>query len=157
MKVNGIYSLTILALFFFGMSVQAQHRGPRPMPQSGNHMQQGRFIDGLSDEQKEKLKEIRLAHLEKSTKTRNQIAELEAKQNTLMAEKNPNMREIERVIDDISKLRAQQMKDAAQMQIAVRSNLTDEQRIKFDAARNFAQKRPMMARRMMQHRKAVGR
>jgi Spy/CpxP family protein refolding chaperone len=153
MKTKKVLIGMLLGIMIFGFESYAQQRGPG---HSGPAMRaQMAPAYGLSEEQQAKIKELRLANLEKMTQNRNQIAELEAKKRSLMTEKNPNQREIEKVIDGISALRGQQMKQMTDMQLKVRSMLTDEQRIIFDARNQNNPRRAMMAKRMQQNQRGM--
>jgi Spy/CpxP family protein refolding chaperone len=147
MKTKRVLIGMLLGIMIFGFESYAQQRGPRhPGPAMRPQMEANK---GLSEEQQAKIKELRIANLEKMTQNRNQIAELEARKRSLMTAKNPNQKEIEMLIDEISELQTQQMKDRTDMQLKVRALLTEEQRIVFDA-RNQKQKRAMMAKKMQQ-------
>lgn len=96
-------------------------RGHRPM------------ISGLTEEQKEQMKGLRVEHMKAVQPLRNQIGEQRARLRTLSTSDKVDMAEINRVIDDIGKTRTQMMKAGAQHRQDVRELLTGEQRVIFDA------------------------
>ena len=101
--------------------------------------QGGMFLFGISDltdNQKTKIKEIRLAERKQSLQIRNQIAEKRAKLRSLETADNANLNEINKVIDETAKLQADRMKLRAESKQKTRALLTDEQRIEFDTKRN---------------------
>jgi len=89
-------------------------------------------IPNITDEQKAKIKELRLAHLKEVQPLKNQMGELKAKQKTLSTAEKPDMKLINANIDDITKVQNQIMKSGAQLNQQIRALLTDEQRIAFD-------------------------
>jgi Spy/CpxP family protein refolding chaperone len=96
-------------------------RGDKPM------------IPGLTEEQKEQMRELRVEHMKEVRQLRNQIGEQRARLRTLSTSDKVNMGEINRVIEDFGKMRTQMMKARAQHRQDVRELLTDEQRVIFDA------------------------
>ncbi len=89
------------------------------------------FLD-LTDEQKEKMKAIKLETAQKLLPIKNEIKEKRARLHTLSTAEKANMKDINKVIDNITKLVGKQMKVNAACRQQMRSLLTDEQRIKFD-------------------------
>jgi Spy/CpxP family protein refolding chaperone len=89
-------------------------------------------IPNITDDQKAKIKELRLAHFKEVQPLKNQIGELKAKQKTLSTAEKPDMKLINANIDDITKVQNQLMKSGAQLNQQIRALLTDEQRIAFD-------------------------
>jgi Spy/CpxP family protein refolding chaperone len=89
-------------------------------------------IPNLSEEQKTKIKELRLAHAKETQPLHNQMGELRAKQRTLSTAEKADMKLINANIDEISKVQNLLMKSGAQLNQLIRALLTDEQRISFD-------------------------
>lgn len=90
-------------------------------------------LDDLTPEQMEQIRELNLSRMEASALHRANMDELQAKKRGLMMGQNPDMAEVDRVIDEMSAMRAQWMKDNAAHRQQVRNLLTDEQRIVFDS------------------------
>jgi len=87
----------------------------------------------LTEEQQGKLKDLQLAHQKKVLPIKNDLAEKNAKLNTLETTEPVDMKAINSLIDDISKQKAQLMKERVSMHQEIRKMLTDDQRIIFDS------------------------
>ena len=112
---------------------------------------QGHFnkILNLTNQQKEQIKSIHTTFLKKTNPLKNQLAEKRAHLRTITAVDKPNQKEIDNTIDEIGQLRTQILKARTDMQLKVRSLLTEEQKIHFDAMKaSFYGK----SKRMNQHR-----
>lgn len=86
----------------------------------------------LSDEQKQKMKDIRFKTEKEVLPLKNQLAEKKARLKTLTTVDKPDMNEINKTIDEMSALRSQIEKKRVASKMEVRSLLTDEQRLLFD-------------------------
>jgi Spy/CpxP family protein refolding chaperone len=104
----------------------------------------------LTDEQFEQIKVLRLENQKKRLPVRNEIGEKKARLKTLTIADKVEMKAINRIIDDIAKLMAKQMKSKTAHHQAIRLLLTDEQRIKFDVMKHH---RGQKGKRMKQGRK----
>ena len=91
------------------------------------------FIPDLTDTQKEKMKTFRTKHLKNITTLRNQMVEKRSKLRTLQTTDNADMNAINSTIDEISALRAKMQKERAKHHQDIRSILTENQRVYFDA------------------------
>jgi Spy/CpxP family protein refolding chaperone len=91
------------------------------------------LLPDLTPEQKTKIEALRTPHLAASNAHRAQMGELRAKKRTLTLAEKPDMREINSVIDQMEKLRSNQMKAAVAHRQAVRETLTPEQRAVYDS------------------------
>jgi Spy/CpxP family protein refolding chaperone len=87
----------------------------------------------LTEEQEAKLSELRTQQLEASTQHRLAMDELRAKKQRLSISENPNMNEINSIIDQMESLRADHLKETEAHKQSVRSVLTPEQRAEFDS------------------------
>lgn len=90
-------------------------------------------IKGLDDKQREEIRMIRTEQLKERTQTRNRLKEKQAQLELLQTSDKPDMKEINRVIDEIATIQAQDMKSQASGRQKIRSILTEEQRVQFDA------------------------
>ncbi len=90
------------------------------------------FIPNLTEEQKGKIKDLRLAHFKETQPLKNQLGELKARKKTLATAEKPDLKLIDANIDEISKIQNQLMKSRAQFQTQIRALLTDEQKMAFD-------------------------
>lgn len=96
----------------------------------------GCMIPDLSQEQKDEIKKYRLDMVKENTSIHNQIAEKRARLNTLQSEDKANMSAINKTIDEIAALQAQQMKSKASFHVKVRALLNDEQKVAFDSRKH---------------------
>ena len=139
MKTNVLMTLAIAVVTSLTVSAQPQKmqpysgKSPKDVPQvmrpEGFPMLEG----SLSEQQREELKKIRTEQLKERTQTRNLLKEKRAKLETLQTADKPNMKEINKVIDEIAAIQAQEMKAQAASRQKIRSLLTEEQRVHFDA------------------------
>ena len=86
----------------------------------------------LNDQQREELKKIRTEQLKERTRTSNLLKEKRAKLETLQTADKPDMKKINKVIDEIAAIQAQHMKAQAASRQKIRSLLTEEQRAYYD-------------------------
>ena len=140
MKTNVLMAIAIAAVTSLTVNAQSQKMQPysgkspkevrQVMRSEGFTMPEG---GGLNDQQREELKKIRTEQLKERTRTRNLLNEKRAKLETLQTADKPNMKEINKVIDEIAAIQAQQMKAQADSRQKIRSLLTEEQRALYDA------------------------
>ncbi len=90
-------------------------------------------IPDLTQEQQTKLTKLRTAHMKEMMLVRNQLQEKRAHLNTLRTADKPNMSEIDKTIDEIGALNTKMMKQRERFFQSVRKELTDDQRVYFDA------------------------
>ncbi len=134
MKKLMFFSVTFL--FLFGMASEAlaqrgmARRDDRPM-QRREAVCIG--VDDLTSEQETQIRELRNARLEQRIEHRNQMDALRVKKRTEMTKAQPNMDEVNRIIDEMSDLRAQRLKKNASHRQEIRNMLTEEQRLQFDS------------------------
>ncbi|MDN5204763.1 hypothetical protein QQ008_25460 [Fulvivirgaceae bacterium BMA10] len=98
-------------------------------------------IPNLSDKQKEDIKKIRLAFHEDVLPLKNQIGEKQARLRTLTTEKNVNMGQVNKVIEEIGAIKTDLHKKEVAMKQDIRKLLDDEQRLYFDTHRNQMKRR----------------
>lgn len=87
----------------------------------------------LNDQQREELKKINTEQLKERTQTRNLLREKRAKLEVLQTAEKPDMKAINKVIDEIAEMQAQEMKAQAANRQKIRNLLTEEQRAQYDA------------------------
>jgi Spy/CpxP family protein refolding chaperone len=122
MKARMILTASTLLMFVFGLVLNAQ-----PAPASGNSNK-----PGLTDEQKTKMKEMRVAHYKEISPLKNKMGELKARKHSLETAEKADLAAINAVIDEIGKLQIQIEKSNAANRLQIRGLLTDEQRMVFD-------------------------
>ena len=86
---------------------------------------------GLSDDQQEKMKTMKVAHLKASQNLREEIQELRLKQKHLLNDETPNKTEIYLNIDRISSIKNQLAKESVARQQDIRNILDDDQLVLF--------------------------
>jgi len=90
-------------------------------------------IPNLTETQQTKITEIRTAHMKISNDLRNQLKEKRAHLQTLTSSDNSDQKTIDATIDEITGLQNQLMKNGTAMRMEIRAQLTDDQRVYFDA------------------------
>lgn len=87
----------------------------------------------LTDAQKETLKQSRLAMQKQLQPIQNELGEAQAHQKTLMSAEKPDLAAINKNIEKMGSLKVELEKIKAKSHLDMRAQLTDEQRLKFDA------------------------
>lgn len=112
--------------------------------QMGRHSNQARnenrlelksFYKELNEDQKAKIDKVREEQRETNEEFRKKIAELREKRQSVMKEKDPDMTQVDQLIDEENALRSNMMKDNARRHQEIRSELTPEQQEKLDDLR----------------------
>ena len=141
------WALLLSVIVLTGVNAQSrggQGYGPhRPDNQElvpGQGMVQPNFLD-LSPEQQEQMKAIKLEHYKVMKPLRLKMAELRAREQSLLSAEPADMKVINQVIDEQTKLMNQISKNQVELKLAVREILTDEQQMKLDQHRGFAANR----------------
>jgi len=105
-------------------------------PQSGRAGQFARL--DLSEEQQSEITSLRTEHYKEITPLRNKMAELKARERTLLSEESVDMKAVNLTIDEQTDLMNKMRKLQTKHQVAVKSNLTDEQLMQLQQRRQFA-------------------
>ncbi|UII23104.1 Spy/CpxP family protein refolding chaperone [Fulvivirga ligni] len=140
---NSKFKVMLVALFMVGSSlaVFAQDGDPRPerhergkkeWSKKGNH-QRGGFIPNLTEEQKTKMKDLRMAFQKETMPMKNDLNEKRAKLRTLTTVDSPDMKKVNKLIEDMGEVEVKLHKAKVAHQQEVRKQLTEEQRIAFDS------------------------
>ncbi len=87
----------------------------------------------LTDAQKEAFKQSHLTMQKQLLSLRNELGEAEAHQKTLMSAEKPDLATINKNIEKIGELKVEMEKIRVKNRLDMRAQLTDEQRLKFDA------------------------
>ncbi len=90
-------------------------------------------LDDLTPEQKANIRELQLKRMDQSLQHRLAMDELRARRRGLMAASDPDMGEVDRVIDQMGEKRTQWMRENAAHRQEVRNLLTPEQRTIYDS------------------------
>jgi Spy/CpxP family protein refolding chaperone len=94
----------------------------------------------LSEDQQEEVTTLRTEHYKEITPLKNKMAELKARERTLLSEESVDVKAVNKSIDEQTDLLNSMRKLQAKHQIAVKSILTDEQVMKLQQGRQFAQR-----------------
>ena len=137
MKTNVFFAIVLAT----SLSVNAQSQKMQPHSgKSPKEMKQVRperhtmpMIGNLDEKQREEIKKIRTDQVKERVQTRNLLREKRAKLELLQTSDKPDMKEINKVIDEIAAVQAQAMKAKAAGRQKIRNLLTEEQRIYYDA------------------------
>lgn len=114
------------------MRAQMQERMHQNQQGIGNHHIQLMARLNLSEEQKKQIQEWHLDQQKVMMTQRASIKEKRAQLQTLKIADNYNESAVNDLIDEISELQSEMMKQRASHQQMIREILTDEQRVKFD-------------------------
>jgi Spy/CpxP family protein refolding chaperone len=90
----------------------------------------------LTDAQKEAFKQSMLTMQKQVQPIRNELGEAEAHQKSLMTAEKPDLATINKNIEKIGELKTQIAKLQVKHRLDMRAQLTDEQRLKFDAGKD---------------------
>jgi len=90
----------------------------------------------LTDDQKSKIDEIKLASGKNSLQRQNKINELEAQLTSAITQDKVDKSKVNSLIDEIGKLRTENRKARMDDHLKIRELLTDNQRIIFDQRRS---------------------
>ncbi len=132
MKSSHLFAVIAMAVLFTG-SILAQP-GSRQNREKDNFGKGVRSeILNLNEDQKVKIKELRLAFYKETQPLRNQLGELKARQRTLTTADKTDMKVIDANIDEITKIQNQLMKKSVAMKQQFRLLLNDEQKVWYDS------------------------
>ena len=131
---------TLAALLFLGFTIMAfaqpgpgRGEGKRWTDEGPGFKHRAIDLPDLTDEQKEKIADLRTEHMKVMLQKRNQVQEKMAKLRTLETAEKADLNAINGLIDEVSDVKADIAKLQAAHRQKVRSLLTDEQRVIFDS------------------------
>ena len=142
MKIRKLTLLMVAIVAATSMALaQNPERGKRDAEHRGEMMKRhermaDRMNNFFTEEQQEQIKALRLESAKKVKPLRNELRELEAHQQTLATADKADMKAIYKNIDEMSKVKTEIQKIMAKQQQDIRSMLSDEQLIKFDAMKH---------------------
>ena len=111
-------------------------------------MPRGLDIPDLSEDQLQKIKKADLAHLEKMTPLRHHLMEKNARLASLLVANPFDLKETEKIADEIGKIKSSELKLQISHDQELRSLLTPEQKIIFDS-----RPKPFLVRDLMRNQK----
>lgn len=138
-----ILSMILIAVFAISTTVLAQNTQERKRTPEQREMmmkRQKQMKDSrqsfFTEEQRETMKSLRLELAKDVKPLKNELNELNARQQTLTTADKADLNSINKNIDKISDLKADIQKIMAKQHQQVRSMLTEEQLVKFDAMKS---------------------
>jgi Spy/CpxP family protein refolding chaperone len=138
-KMNINRAVLLLSLIMIGTISNAQrgrHDGYRNLDgqRKGNRPNNQNVKDQLelTDDQKEKIEEIKLVSGKESIQRRNMLRELEAQLTTSLTQENVEQKKANSIIDEIGKLKTEIRKNQVDTHLKIRELLTDRQKLIFD-------------------------
>lgn len=123
----------LVLMLSVAFSVSAQQRAGAPQQKKQMKYERQEMLPDLTDGQKDQMKEIHLKCMKATQSLKNELMEKRAHLNTLNSTDKADMKAINKQIDEISNLQASIQKVRAASKQEVRSLLTDDQRVMFDA------------------------
>ena len=90
-------------------------------------------IPNLTEDQQQKIKDLKVKHIKEVTPLKNELGEKRARMRSLQSADKPDLNAINKNIDEMASLRTQIQKKSAAHRIEVASLLTDEQRVFFNS------------------------
>lgn len=118
-------------MIFLAGGIYAQ-QGPRGINNTQKGFNQCQNIPDLTDAQKEKINNLRTAHLKEMLTFKNQLNEKRAHLKTISTGDNVDENKVYAAIDEIGKLKTEIQKKRFKHRQDVRNVLTDEQKVYFD-------------------------
>jgi len=94
----------------------------------------------LSEEQQAAMTTLRTEHYKTITPLKNKLAELKARERTLLSEEKVDIKEVNNTIDEQTSVMNKIRKLQVEQQVAMKSILTDEQVMKMQQRRDFAER-----------------
>ena len=125
-KITGVLLLSVIML----SGIDAQPRYGKMHPTSLE----------LAGEQEKQMKTLRLEQYKVMKPLKSKMAELKARERTLLSEEDVDMKSIHKVIDDQTALTNKMRKLQVEHRVAVREILTDEQIMKLDKRRKYVKR-----------------
>ncbi len=129
-------SIVLVTLMLIGVSAYSQ-QGQQFRGGMGNNVDKVNKADcripNLTDEQQQKINDLRVKHIKDVTPLKNELGEKKARMRTLQSAEKPDLNAINKLIDEMAAVRAQIQKKAAAHRVEVASLLTDEQKVYFNA------------------------
>mgnify|MGYP005850561661 CR=1 FL=1 len=119
----------------------AERQNKQEMMQKRNFRAQAEREPFFTEEQKNTIEEIRLATAKQMKPLRNQLRELNARQQTLTTADEADLDAIYKNIEKMAEVKTEMAKIRATQQQDIRGLMTDEQLLKFDSRKQFMKNR----------------
>lgn len=156
-----IKNLTITALMLMGLTFTAYAQGGpgKGMGMHGNGHKNGpkihnscQNIPDLTEEQKNKIEDLKIKHMAKCNEYKNQMMEKRARLHSLTSGDNVDMEKAEQVSAEIANLKEKMLKERINHRNEIRNLLTEEQKVYFDSHRTGHRKMGNKCHRGKSHR-----
>lgn len=132
--------MLLMAFALAGTMAFAQQNGPKNDDERGNgdrnrpnreRMHEGMFDQlDLTDDQKKQVEDLQLDHMKATTALRGELDVKKAELELAITTEKP----VDKIIAEMGKLETKLLEARIKNRIAIRSLLTDEQKVKFDMA-----------------------
>jgi Spy/CpxP family protein refolding chaperone len=134
-RIDNHFKLLVAIIVVLGisLSVMAQPSRKGPMPHRSMKAKSGLQYLDLTEEQKDQIKTIHLANMKDVQPLKDEIKINRVKVDALLKKDDPDMKEIVSLVEANGKLITQIRVKSIEQKISVRSLLTDEQKIIYDA------------------------
>lgn len=147
MKFAGALLLGLLMVVTVNAQSRQGGRGLGPYGAGKADINRIAWLD-LTETQQEELNTLRTEHYKEITPLRNKMAELRARERTLLSEESVDMTAVELNIDEQTDLMNSIKKLQTRHQVSVKSILTDEQVMKLQQRRDGREMRMDRSKRM---------
>lgn len=146
-RFNSLFLLlTVFLLIALVSRMSAQvHRRVEAKPRIHREMMDNRL--NLTEEQKSKMADLRLAHQKEILPLRTELQGKMADFRLLKTEPNPNLNKIDQVIEQMEKIRTKMQKARVRHQLEVREILTPDQQKLWDSRILQGREHRMMGRK----------
>ena len=131
LRIRTAGTLLLALLLATGLNAQSHRQGRMAQP----------FYLDLSEEQKDEMNVIRLEHFKNMNPLKNRMAELKAREHTLISEEEVDLKAVNNLIDEQTDLINKMKKLQAEHKVKAKSILTEEQNMKFEQRRAFKKQR----------------
>lgn len=146
-KTSGLIVMALmLVTTVYAQSPRQGNRGSGPYGQGKASMSAHLSLD-LTTEQEEAMKSLRTENYKTMKPLKNKMAELKAREKTLMSEETVDLKAVNKVIDDQTDLMNQMRKIQATHKVEVKEILTDEQEMKLEQRSQFKRNRAQGSKR----------
>ncbi len=125
--------VAIIVVLGLSLSVMAQPQKRRQMPQQSMKAQSGFQSLDLTEDQQDQIKQIHLAHMKDVQPLIDELKINRAKINAILNNDDPDMKQIVSLVETDAKLLTRIQVKSIEQKINVRSHLSEEQKIIFDA------------------------
>lgn len=136
MKTNNIVTkgslIVFIAILFSATSIAQQHGKGKGTCNNANYTCE-RGIPDLTDEQQQKIADLRVEHRAKMLALKADVNVLRAELHKLEIADQPDVNSIDKKIEELGALKIQMAKEKSKHRLEVRSLLTKEQRVMFDS------------------------